>query len=242
MARKRTLLCTCAILIFCMTASADIMNGTFDSDLTNWDHNEGVIFSPIAEYPGTAFMYAEGVYSSILSQHFEVDGMNLVTFSYYAEVIGESMESDHFYASLLDAAYTSSESLGQSVNPGTSGMDPVPVSSSLISYGDPAKPYFYHWSSYSGHMTEWTDGFVTSVTDEQGWTTISLFLPGGLDSATIRLELIHDYREEDAGTAIYLDNVQLGSTAVVPVPGAVLLAGIGSFLVLAMRGKTGRQT
>lgn len=235
---NRNILCLSIISIFCMIASADVINGTFNSDLSGWDFNSGVDFAG-----DSAVLYApqdENLHSSVLSQHFTVEGYTTLTFSYLADVQGGTNETDHFYATLLDASYTSSESLNQSVNPGTSSIDPVPAASSLVNYGDPGQPFFYHWSSDTDESPEMISGLVTSIT-EDSWTTISLLLPSGLNSATIRFELIHDYT--DAVTAVFVDNIRLSTeTAVVPVPGALLLAGIGSFLVFSIRRKTGRQS
>ena len=234
----KTILCLSAFSIFLVNASADIMNGQFDSGLSDWDYNSGVDYAlGYFDDPAVLFPLDDTLYSSILSQRFSVDGFNTLTFSYLADVQGGTEETDHFFASLLDSAYTTTESLTQSVDPGVSGIDPVPVSSSLVNYGIPANPYFYRWSSNPAATPEMTEGLVTSVTDADGWTTVSLLLPDGLDFATIRFELIHDHDPIDAVTAIFIDNVQLGNTAVVPIPGAVFLTGIGSFLVLSLRRK-----
>ncbi len=237
MRKIRIALCLSLISLFGSAASADVINGDFSAGLTGWDHNEGALPSPFPEYPESAFLFGDGLFSSILSQQFDTDGLSMLTFSFYAEVTGEIHETDHFYASILDSSYTSADSLSQSVDPADSGIDPVPAGQSLVSVGDPADAYFFHWSSNPDQTPEMADGAVSMITDEDGWMTISLLLPSGTDTATIRFELIHDYSEDDPMTKIYLDNVTLSDAAVIPAPAAILLAGIGSCLAVAFRRK-----
>lgn len=199
----KSILFLSVICILSLSTSADIINGDFTTDLTGWD-SSGVHYSTDPYYPESACFapaYEEPLYpSSILSQWFETNGMNLLTFSFNAVILGEP-ETEHFYAS-LDATE------------------------------------FFHWSSDPEEEPELAEGVTMSPADEDGWIMISLMLPGGTESATLRFELIHDYNPMDAETTIYLDRVALGTASIVPVPGAVLLAGLGSYLAFSFRRKT----
>lgn len=198
----KTILFLSSFCILSLSTSAGIINGDFTTDLSGWDFS-GVHYSTDPYYPESACFapaYEEPLYpSSILSQTFTTDGMNLLTFSINA--IGESVETDHFFVSLNATE-------------------------------------FFHWSSDPDEEPELGDGVTMSPADEEGWITISLMLPGGTDSATLRFELIHDYNPMDAESIIYLDRVALGTASVVPVPGAILLAGLGSYLTFSFRRKT----
>jgi hypothetical protein len=225
-----------------MSTFADVTNGDFSDALNGWDYNSGVMLSYDLYYPDSAYLFPlaeeeqSPLYSSILSQAFSTDGMNCLTFSFNPISVGGD-ETDHFYASLLDSTYIST--LNDSVVPAP-GIDPVSPAQSLVSYGLSPEPYFFHWSSDSSQVPQLAEGVTMSSADEDGWITIFLMLPSGTDSATLRFELIHDYDPMDAETMIYIDRVVLSHiTAVVPTPAAVLLAGLGTFLVVSFRRITG---
>ena len=237
MSTGKLIVCISLWIISTTILPADIINGDFSSGLTGWDHNDGVETSPYTWTPEAAYLLApvdQSVYSSVLSQQFDVEGMDQLTFSFHLFTEDMNQETDHFYVSLLDSTYVST--LSDSVDP-EAGIDPVPVEKSLVNYGDPASPFFFHRSSDFGEAPELAEGVTISDVDENDWFTISLLLPEGLDSATLRFELIHDYDPEDAITSVFIDNVALSSFSVVPVPGAVLLAGLGSVFVLFGRQK-----
>ncbi len=204
----KLMLCLSVFCILSMSTFADITNGDFNPDLSGWDYNSGVMPSEDSFYPQSALLfpplYEEGqapLYSSILSQSFTTDGMNLLTFSFNPVLYGGGDETDHFYASLDETN-------------------------------------FFHWSSDLSQPPQLAEGVAMGDADDEGWVMISLMLPGGTDSATLRFELIHDYDPLDAETTIYIDRVALSNmVAVVPVPAAVMLAGLGSFLVLSFRRK-----
>jgi hypothetical protein len=209
MCSVKLVICLSVFCVLSMSTFADISNGEFDTDLSGWDYNSGVMFSNDPYYPESARLFPlaeegqEPLYSSILSQAFTTDGMNLLTFSFNPVIFGdeEIVETDHFFASL-------------------------------------DQTNFFHWSSDLNEEPELAEGVTMGEADDEGWIMISLMLPGDTDSATLRFELIHDYDLMDAETTIYIDHVTLSNiTAVVPVPGAVLLAGMGSFLVISFRRK-----
>jgi hypothetical protein len=89
---------------------------------------------------------------------------------------------------------------------------------------------FYYWDSSD---YEEFDDTVVWLTDVDGYSkTVNLDVSGSLTgSHTLAFNLYNDY-EDYVNTWIYIDNVDVsGDFPVIPVPGAVVLGGIGVGLV-----------
>ncbi len=201
--RKYLGLSTCVVLLLLGSVRANIDNGTFDTDLSDWDVSpEGTWGeSGVVHYPtGQALFkmtdntdFINGIdLNSTLSQEFDIlTGEDILSFDFIMP--GTSMgETDIFTASLL------------SPDTGTP----------LISCS--GEDYFFVFRS--------NDTGDFSMVDVTG-NTISLDVSSFIgESAILVFNLQHDDDGQD--TVALIDNVTL-HTAVIPAPGALMLAGIG---------------
>jgi hypothetical protein len=229
---KHQLFALCALLILIASVQADISNGTFDTDLSDWTVTpyDG---SPIGDDTGVTpwagaarFKQLDdtNLTNSTLTQEFLIEaGSQTLSFDVILTT-GSGNETDVFTAFLLDPVNPPWNSLV-----GTTGY-----SYSQAVYGD---EYFYYVDSTypitntqiaSGVTVDETTSYdagedIFEITHHVSLDVAGLAAGGDVD-VMLAFDLYHDY--SDDRTFVFLDNVEL-SAEVIPAPGAMLLAGIG---------------
>lgn len=172
----------CAVLfqVSMQPALADVTNGTFDTDLSGWNVESGVVLHELVGGDGKALFKQDDDDedpSSILSQPFTLDPLSL-TLSFDREM--ESFvpgETDTFTASLLDS----------SDNP-------------LVSYS--GETYFYSLNSQSPPIEETATGVTVTG------NTVSLDVSSWAgDDVKLLFALEHEY--DDQFTSVLVDNVSV---------------------------------